>query len=95
MTDSDSVETAHCCTVHTKEYVYVVSAADSISFFYMGVALYWDNYLIFYNILYVLLLLLLLLQIKGRTIVYSAVLPSPGLKLATSPLALANQQLFC
>ena len=64
MTDSDSGETAHCCTVHTKEYVYVVSAADSNSFFYMGVALYWDNYLIFYNILYVLLLLLLLLLLQ-------------------------------
>ena len=38
---------------------------------------------------------LLLLQIQSRTIVCSAVLPSPGLKLATSPLALANQQLFC
>ena len=36
MTDSDSGETAHCCTVHTKEYVYVVSAADSNSFFFHG-----------------------------------------------------------
>ena len=64
MTDSDSMETAHCCTVLTKEYVYVVSVADSNSFFYMDVALYWDNYLIFYNILYALLLLLLLLLLQ-------------------------------
>ena len=40
-----------------------------------------------------LLLLLLLLQDLGRTIVCSAVLPSPGLELTTTPLALANQQL--
>ena len=42
-------------------------------------------------------LLLLLLQIQGRTIVCSNVLPLPGLglELATSPLALAIQQLFC
>ena len=39
------------------------------------------------------LLLLLLLQDLGRTIVCSAVLPSPGLELTTTPLALANQQL--
>ena len=36
---------------------------------------------------------LLLLQNLGRTIVCSTVPPSPGLKLATTPLALANQQL--
>ena len=36
---------------------------------------------------------MLLLLILGRTIVCTAVLPSPGLKLATAPLALANQQL--
>ena len=41
-----------------------------------------------------LLLLLLLLQNHGRTIVCSAFLPSPGLKLVITPLALANQQLY-
>ena len=44
-------------------------------------------------LLQLLLLLLLLLQDLGRTIVCSAVLPSPGLELTTTPLALANQQL--
>ena len=34
-----------------------------------------------------------MLWILGRTIVCSAVLPSPGLELMTTPLALANQQL--
>ena len=43
--------------------------------------------------LLLLLLLLLLLQILGRTIVCSAVLPLPRLNLATAPLALVNQQL--
>ena len=37
----------------------------------------------------------LLLPIQGWTIVCRAVLPLPGLELTTSPLALANQQLFC
>ena len=37
------------------------------------------------------LLLLLMMMIKGRTIVCSTVLPLP--ELATTPLALANQQL--
>ena len=46
-----------------------------------------------YMLLLLLLLLLLLQLILGRTIVCTAVLPLPGLKLATAPLALANQQL--
>ena len=40
-------------------------------------------------------LLQLLLQIQDKTIVCSSILPLPRLKLATSPLALANHQLFC
>ena len=36
--------------------------------------------------------LLLLLRIMGRTIVCSAILPSPGLKVVTTPLVLDNQQ---
>ena len=44
-------------------------------------------------LLHLLLLQLLLLLDLGRTIVCSAVLPSPGLKLTTPPLALANQKL--
>ena len=37
---------------------------------------------------------LLLLQILGKTIVCSTILPSHGLELETVPLALANQHLF-
>ena len=40
-----------------------------------------------------LLLQLLLLRIQGRTIVCRNILLSPGLKLVTTPLALANEQL--
>ena len=38
-------------------------------------------------------ILLLMLRIQGRSIVCSAILPSPRLELSTAPLALANQQL--
>ena len=65
---------------------------------FLGVALYLRplffkfysvlQYMQFVALLLLLLLMLLMLLILGRTIVCSAILPSPGLKLATAPLAL-------
>ena len=68
---------------------------------FLGVALYlrplffkfysvlqYMQYVALLLLLLLMLLMLLMLLILGRTIVCSAILPSPGLKLATAPLAL-------